>query len=77
MGEDQDAWAGRERASEATRELLRAARLYSEDPGPASDALGLLRGTYMTAVRAGLTPERIEELTGMSIAKLNKLVGAP
>ncbi len=79
MVEDQDAAEGRERAwaAAATRELLRAMRLYREDPGYASDAFGLLMGTYRGAVDAGLTPERIEELTRMSIAELEDIVGAP
>jgi hypothetical protein len=75
MAEDQD--ADRAWAAAATRELLRAIGLYRKDPGYASDALGLLTGTYRDAVDAGLTPERIERLTGMSIAELEDIVGAP
>ncbi len=73
MAEDQD--AERARAAAATRELLRATRLYREDPGYASDALGLLMGSYWEAVDAGITPERIERHTGMSIAELEDIVG--
>jgi len=55
------------------KELRRAVRLYGEYP---DDSWGLLRGTYMTAARAGLSPVRIES-AGLSIAKLNEIVGRP
>jgi hypothetical protein len=67
----------RDPRTDATIELRRAAGLYRERPGISSDAWGLLRGTYLSAVKAGLTPERIESLTGMSIAQLEEIVGAP
>jgi hypothetical protein len=49
-------------------------RLYREH---LDDSWGLLRGTYLDAVHAGLPPERIESLTGMSSAQLEEIVGAP
>jgi len=75
MAEDQD--VERARAAAATRELLRVMRAYRKDPGYASSALGQLRGAYVEAVDAGITPERIERLTGMSIVELEDIVGPP
>jgi hypothetical protein len=58
--------------AEVVRELRRAAGLYRQYP---DDSWGLLRGSYIDAVRAGLMPERIESISGFSIAQLEEIVG--
>lgn len=62
-----------ERAA-AIRGLLRAARLYRDDP---DGGCSQLRGAYIDAVNAGIATERIEALTGFSISELNERVGEP
>jgi hypothetical protein len=65
----------RAEASEAARELGRAIGLHrGKYP---DEAWGLLRGTYMEAVRVGLATKQIEAITGMSIADLEEIVGEP
>jgi hypothetical protein len=60
--------------SAATRELLRATRLYGEDP---TSGWSQLRGAYIAAVEAGMAPERIRGLTGFSRDELDRIVGEP
>lgn len=73
MAEDQDerAWA-----AAATRELLRARRLYREYPGE-DGAIETLADAYRDAVSAGLPPEHIEGLAGMSITEIKKITLVP